>query len=55
METSPRDLLLFTSSRNAAGVARLQELATKFAREASYRLTDRLFVYRGSRFQRFER
>lgn len=49
-----RDLLLFTGSKNKAGIAKLRELASKFAREASYRLTDRLFVYRDGRFQRFK-
>ena len=49
-----RDLLLFTGSSNQAGIARLRELTSKFVREASYRLTDRLFVYRDGRFQRFK-
>ena len=48
-----RDVLLVASSKNEAGIARLQELATEFAQDASYRLTDLLFVYRGGRFQRF--
>jgi uncharacterized protein YtpQ (UPF0354 family) len=49
-----RDLLLVTGSKNRAGVARLREVAAKLAREASYGISDRLFVYRGGRFQRFE-
>ncbi len=49
-----RDLLLFTGSRNRPGVARLREVAAKAAKEASYSLTERLFVYRNGRFQRFE-
>jgi uncharacterized protein YtpQ (UPF0354 family) len=49
-----RDVLLFTGSKNQAGVARLREAAAGVAREASYRLTDRLFVYRAGRFQRFK-
>ena len=49
-----RDLLLFTGSRNRPGLARLREVASKAAREASYSLTDRLFVYRNGKFERFE-
>ena len=49
-----RDQLLFTGSRNREGVVKLRELASKLARDASYRLTDRLFVYRDGRFQRFD-
>jgi uncharacterized protein YtpQ (UPF0354 family) len=49
-----RDVLLFTGSKNQAGIARLREAATGVAHEASYRLTDRLFVYRAGRFQRFQ-
>jgi uncharacterized protein YtpQ (UPF0354 family) len=49
-----RDLLFFTGSRNPAGVARLHELAAKYVKQASYRLTDTLFVYRDGRFTRFD-
>lgn len=49
-----RDLLFLTGSRNAAGVARLRELAAKYVKQASYSLTDALFVYRGGRFTRFD-
>lgn len=49
-----RDLLLFTGSKNRAGIAKLREIAAKAASEASYRLTDRLFVYRDGQFRRFE-
>jgi uncharacterized protein YtpQ (UPF0354 family) len=48
-----RDLLLFTGSRHKAGVARLREIAVRAAREESYSLTGRLFVYRNGKFQRF--
>ena len=48
-----RDILLFTGSKNRAGIARLCELASKAAPELSYRLTDRRFVHRGGRFERF--
>jgi len=46
-------VLLFTGSRNRAGVARLRELATKVVNEGSHSLTDTLFVYRDGRFTRF--
>ncbi len=49
-----RDLLVFTGSHNPQGLARLREIAAKFARESAYHLTDRLFVYRHGRFVRFE-
>jgi uncharacterized protein YtpQ (UPF0354 family) len=48
-----RDLLLFTGSRNSAGVARLREIAAKTVKTASHSLTDSLFVYRGGKFTRF--
>jgi uncharacterized protein YtpQ (UPF0354 family) len=49
-----RDILLFTGSNNATGVAQLQEMARKTVAESSYSLTDQLFVYRDGRFQRFK-
>jgi uncharacterized protein YtpQ (UPF0354 family) len=49
-----RDLLFFTGSSNPAGVARLRELAAKYVKQASYRLTAALFVYRDGRFTRFD-
>lgn len=48
-----RDTLLFTGSWNTEGLKKLQEAASKTVAESSYALTDRLFVYRGGRFQRF--
>lgn len=41
-----RDLLLFADSANADAVAQLGQLAAKMRAEASYALTDRLFVLR---------
>jgi uncharacterized protein YtpQ (UPF0354 family) len=48
-----RDVLLFTGSSNEDGVKKLRELAKKTAADGPYSLTDRLFVYRGGRFERF--
>ncbi len=47
-----RDVLLFTGSGNKEGVKKLRELAKKTARRRPYSLTDRLFVYRGGKFER---
>jgi uncharacterized protein YtpQ (UPF0354 family) len=41
-----RDLLLFADSANIDAVAQLRQLATKMRAEATYALTDRLFVLR---------
>ncbi|MEQ1513011.1 MAG: DUF1444 family protein [Lysobacteraceae bacterium] len=41
-----RDLLLFADSANTDAVAQLRQLATKMRAEATYALTDRLFVLR---------
>lgn len=41
-----RDLLLFADSANIDAVAQLRQLATKMRAEATYGLTDRLFVLR---------
>jgi uncharacterized protein YtpQ (UPF0354 family) len=48
-----RDVLLFTDSRNKDGVKKLRELAKQAAADGPYSLSDRLFVYRGGRFERF--
>lgn len=48
-----RDVVLFTGSKNDEGVAKLRAMAHKAVSEGSYALTDRLFVYRDGRFQRF--
>lgn len=48
-----RDVLLFTGSNNKDGVKKLRELAKQAAADGPYSLTDRLFVYRGGKFERF--
>jgi uncharacterized protein YtpQ (UPF0354 family) len=48
-----RDVLLFTGSKNKDGVKKLRELAKKAHADGPYSLTDRLFVYRGGKFERF--
>ena len=48
-----RDVLLVTGSDNKDGVKKLRELAKKTAADGPYSLTDRLFVYRGGKFERF--
>ncbi len=47
-----RELLLFTGSRNTAGIAKLNEMATQSLRESRYGLTDTLFVYRNGKFEK---
>jgi uncharacterized protein YtpQ (UPF0354 family) len=49
-----RDVLLFTGSKQPGGVAKLRQLASDISQKASYRLTDRLFVYRSGKFQPYE-
>lgn len=48
-----RDVILFTGSRNKAGIKKLQEVASKAVAENAYSLTDQLFFYRGGKFVRF--
>ncbi len=48
-----RDLLLFADSANVDAVAQLRQLAAKMRAEASYALTERLFVLREGQWQRF--
>ncbi len=48
-----RDLLLFVDSANADAIAQLRQLAAKMRAEASYALTDRLFVLREGQWQPF--
>lgn len=50
-----RDLLLVTGSKNAAGIAKMEELAREAVRESSYSLTSTLFVYRDGKFEPFRR
>lgn len=49
-----RDMLMFTTLNNNEGILHMQKLATDFAAKSAYRLTDRLYVYRGGRFVRFD-
>lgn len=49
-----RDLLFFTSYHNTEGVMKLREFAKKFAQESTYRLTDKLFIYKDGKFLKFE-
>jgi uncharacterized protein YtpQ (UPF0354 family) len=49
-----RDVLLVTGTRNAAGIAKLREIAREVASEGTYTLTRELFVYRKGAFVRFE-
>jgi uncharacterized protein YtpQ (UPF0354 family) len=48
-----RDLLLFADSANADAIAQLKQLAAKMRAEATYALTDRLFVLREGRWLPF--
>jgi uncharacterized protein YtpQ (UPF0354 family) len=48
-----RDLLLVCGSGDPSGVARVREMAAKFAAEAPYRLTSDLFVRTNGTFERF--
>jgi uncharacterized protein YtpQ (UPF0354 family) len=50
-----RELLLVTGSNNAAGISKLRAMASKSFNEASYRLTDELFVFSNGRFIKFSR
>jgi uncharacterized protein YtpQ (UPF0354 family) len=48
-----RDVLLITGSKNSAGLTLLRQKATELARTAPYRLTPKLFVFRGGKFVPF--
>ena len=48
-----RSVLLFTGSKNAAGLAFLRQLAGEVAGEADHPLTPTLFVRRGGKIARF--
>jgi uncharacterized protein YtpQ (UPF0354 family) len=48
-----RDLLVFADSADAEAVEQLRQLAVRMRAEATYSLTDRLFVLRGDRWERF--
>jgi len=49
-----RDYLLITGSKNAAGLAKLREVAARVAQESPQRITDTLFVYRDGHFVEFK-
>ena len=48
-----RDVLLITGSSNHAGLKKVRDLAEKTMKEAPYRLTPDLFVYRRGKFELF--
>jgi uncharacterized protein YtpQ (UPF0354 family) len=48
-----RDLFLATGSQDAEGVAKLKKMVADTFKEGSYRLTPKLFVYRGGHFEEF--
>ena len=49
-----RDHLLITGSKNAAGLAKMREVAARVLLESPQRITDTLFVYRDGRFVEFK-
>ena len=49
-----RDHLLITGSKNAAGLAKMREVAARVVQESPQRLTDTLFVLRDGRFVEFK-
>jgi uncharacterized protein YtpQ (UPF0354 family) len=49
-----RDLLLVTGSDSRDGIKKMKEMVRKASSEGSYRLTQKLFVYRRGRFAEFE-
>jgi len=49
-----RELLLFTGSKDSAGIAELQRIANEAVAESNYAVSSQLFVYRDGRFQRFK-
>ncbi|HEX2853027.1 MAG TPA: DUF1444 family protein [Opitutaceae bacterium] len=48
-----RDVLLITGSKNPAGLKLLRQKAAELSRTAPYRLTPKLFVFRGGKFVAF--
>ena len=48
-----RDVLLVTGSKNKEALATLKSLANQVVANASYRLTNELFVYRSGKFEKF--
>ena len=49
-----RDLLLVTGSRNQEGIEKVRQMVSKISTTGSYRLTQKLFVYRHGRFTEFK-
>jgi uncharacterized protein YtpQ (UPF0354 family) len=48
-----RDLLIVTGSKDRQGIEKMKQLVQKSYSEGSYRLTPKLFAYRGGRFIEF--
>lgn len=48
-----RDLLLVTGSKDARGIEKVKEIVETATAEGAYRLTKKLFVYRGGKFEEF--
>ena len=48
-----RDLLLVTGSRDSQGIEKLKQVVEQAAKDGSYRLTSKLFVYRNGKFVEF--
>ena len=48
-----RDLLLVTGSHHSQGIEKVKQLVTEASTRGSYRLTQKLFVYRNGRFSEF--
>lgn len=49
-----RDLLFVTGSQNPQGIAKIKEMVQKVYSDGSYRLTQKLFVYRNGQFTEFQ-
>jgi len=50
-----RDLLIVTGSEDVEGINKMKELVQKASSQGSYRLTTKLFVYRGGKFVEFQK
>ena len=48
-----RDLLLVTGSQNPQGIEKMKQMVKEASTSGSYRLTQKLFVYRSGRFGEF--
>jgi uncharacterized protein YtpQ (UPF0354 family) len=49
-----RDLLLVTGSQNPQGIEKVRQMVKEASDGGSYRLTQKLFVYRNGRFTEFK-